>query len=793
VKEKLELLRKAAESKVVYGLVLLGLIGLLFAWQIGNLGDHNWLYDEAGYIAVPWMVAAGHTLYTEVYSPSPPLFTLSVAAAFKVWGNSVEVGRAVIVAYSALGLLAAALLAREIRGRVAGLAVVLLLFFSPEYFRLSRVTMSEVPAASLALISLLALLVYWRRGQRGWLVLSGLTLAASLLLKLVTLFALPLPILAVALRHFYPPSPGAGRFAAVSGKGMVLDFALWAVSFCLPILLCLLIYDPWAMYEQAVALHWRGREFHQVDYSRRGPRILGYLWQDRGLLMLALGGSLFCWLRRSRQALLVVAWFLLVTIMMINQAPLTTHHMLPMVPPLAILAGVMVQEGWDSWLALIRQRRWQSVLLPAVGVGLVAFYLVNWPAVTKSNREEMVRTNTPDELVEDAISLLRQATAPGDFVISDDPLIVLLAGRNIPPTLTGADWRRLHVGYLTAEQLIALSEQYGVSALVFWKERFDSLTTYVQWVEDRFEAVKIGTSSHRLYLPPQLSESPSTTFGHKIQLLASRVDESRLASTGKLRVTLFWRALQPVGGDYTFYLKLINPAFHIWGQQDSRPYHDGSPTWTWRKGQVIYDPRQLELLPGTPPGQYQIEIIPVEIYSTEALEPDVGGPVFLGPIEVLRHASPPIEALDIEHPLVAELGGKVRLLGYNIESGFHPGDGIHMTLFWQCLEEMGQDYTVFIHLIDEKRNIWGQKDNQPVDGFYPTSRWEADEIVRDQYDILIVPEVSPGEYRIEVGMYLAETGERLEAVGEEGAWPENSILLEKIAVATPGGKEALRD
>jgi hypothetical protein len=135
--------------------------------------------------------------------------------------------------------------------------VVLLLFFSPEYFRLSRVTMSEVPAASLALISLLALLVYWRRGQRGWLVLSGLTLAASLLLKLVTLFALPLPILAVALRHFYPPSPGAGRFTAVRGKGMVLDFALWAVSFCLPILLCLLLYDPWAMYEQAVALHWR--------------------------------------------------------------------------------------------------------------------------------------------------------------------------------------------------------------------------------------------------------------------------------------------------------------------------------------------------------------------------------------------------------------------------------------------------------------------------------------------------------------------------------------------------------
>jgi 4-amino-4-deoxy-L-arabinose transferase-like glycosyltransferase len=776
-------LRKAAQSKVVYGLILSGLIALLFAWQIGSLGAHNWLYDEAGYVAVPWMVTAGHTLYTDVYSPSPPLFTLPIAAAFKVWGTSVKVARAVIVAYSALGLLAAALLAREIRGQVAGLAAVLLLFFSPEYFRLSRVTMSEVPATSLALIALLASLVYWRCGRKGWLILSGLAMAASLLVKLVTLFALPLPILAVVLRHFYPLSPGAGQSAAERVKGLALDFAVWAASFCLPILLCLLIYDPRAMYEQAVALHWRGREFHRVDYSRRGLRILGYLWQDRGLFILALGGSLSCWLRRSRQALLMGAWFLLVTIMMVNQAPLTAHHMLPMVPPLAILAGVMVQEVWDSWLALIKQRRWQDMFLPAVGAGLVAFYLVNWPAVAESNREEMARTNTLEGLVEDAISLLRQTTMPNDFVISDDPLIVLLAGRNIPPTLTGADWRRLSVGYLTAEQLIALSEQYDASALVFWRERFDSLPVYVEWAETQFEAVEVGNSQHRVYLPPSLSLSSGVTFGHKMQLLASRVDETYLASAGKLKVTLFWRALQPVGGDYTIYLKLINPAYHIWGQQDSRPYHDGSPTWTWQEGQIIYDPRQLELLPGTPLGEYQIEIIPVEIYRTEVLEADTGEPVLVGPVEVPRWAPPPVEALDIVHPQEAILGDKVRLLGYNIESGFRPGDGIHLTIFWQCLEEMKQDYTVFTHLIDEKQNIWGQKDNQPVDGFYPTSRWEVDEIVRDQYDLIISPEVPPGKYQLEIGMYLMETSRRLAILSEETHSPVgDKVLLETIQV-----------
>jgi len=93
---------------------------------------------------------------------------------------------------------------------------------------------------------------------------------------------------------------------------------------------------------------------------------------------------------------------------------------------------------------------------------------------------------------------------------------------------------------------------------------------------------------------------------------------------------------------------------------------------------------------------------------------------------------------------------------------------------------MDQDYTVFTHLVDEKQNIWGQKDNPPVDGFYPTSRWNVGEIVRDQYDILISPEAPPGEYQIEVGMYLAETGERLVVEGEKELQAQTAIAWKLV-------------
>jgi hypothetical protein len=234
--------------------------------------------------------------------------------------------------------------------------------------------------------------------------------------------------------------------------------------------------------------------------------------------------------------------------------------------------------------------------------------------------------------------------------------------------------------------------------------------------------------------------------------------------------------------DYTVYLKLVNSVYHVWGQQGGRPVWGGFPTNRWEKGQVVGDKREINILPGTPPGEYHIEVTLYNLHGGQALAGGSQGQLLLGPVGVPRRASPDIESLAIEHPIRVELGDKVRLLGYNVESGFRPGDGIHLTLFWQCLESIDQDYTVFTHLVDEDNRIWGQKDNQPADGFYPTTGWEPGEIVRDQYDLVISPDASPGYYWLEVGMYSAETGERLAALKDGAPLPDNRILLQPVVI-----------
>jgi hypothetical protein len=268
-------------------------------------------------------------------------------------------------------------------------------------------------------------------------------------------------------------------------------------------------------------------------------------------------------------------------------------------------------------------------------------------------------------------------------------------------------------------------------------------------------------------------------LGDPILLLGYDLDLSNVADD-EIGVNLYWQCLRAMKESYLVYLKLVNNVYHIWGQVDGIPLGGQLPTNWWQEGIVSRDPWEIKILPGTPPGAYHIEVILYDPKSQQALESAEGGPLLLGPLEIPRRGSPPTSSLDIEHPVEASLDDKVHLLGYNIESGFRPGDNIHLTLFWQCLEKMQRDYTVFAHLIDERGNIVAQKDNQPVDGFYPTTKWEPGEVVRDQYDLVISPEAPPGQYQFEIGMYLAETGERLR-VGD-GRSKADRVLLNEVEI-----------
>jgi hypothetical protein len=130
------------------------------------------------------------------------------------------------------------------------------------------------------------------------------------------------------------------------------------------------------------------------------------------------------------------------------------------------------------------------------------------------------------------------------------------------------------------------------------------------------------------------------------------------------------------------------------------------------------------------------------------------------------------------------LEDQVQLVGHSLDQeAYHPGDTIHVTLYWLALQEMSQNYKVFVHFMDQGTStMWAQHDGDPVEGFTPTTRWLAGELVVDHHALYIPPEAPPGRYKLFTGMYEFETMRNLTILTPEAASPGNRIMLQDVEV-----------
>ncbi len=137
--------------------------------------------------------------------------------------------------------------------------------------------------------------------------------------------------------------------------------------------------------------------------------------------------------------------------------------------------------------------------------------------------------------------------------------------------------------------------------------------------------------------------------------------------------------------------------------------------------------------------------------------------------------------------VVVNLENQVQLLGYSLDKeAYRSGETAHLTLYWLGLQEMSQNYKVFVHFMDQGlTTMWAQDDGDPVEGFTPTTRWLSGEIVADDHALYIPPEAPPGTYKLFAGMYEWETVRNLTILTPEAASPNNRILLAEVEVVAP--------
>ncbi|MGQ9667805.1 MAG: hypothetical protein ACUVWB_10865, partial [Anaerolineae bacterium] len=115
-------------------------------------------------------------------------------------------------------------------------------------------------------------------------------------------------------------------------------------------------------------------------------------------------------------------------------------------------------------------------------------------------------------------------------------------------------------------------------------------------------------------------------------------------------------------------------------------------------------------------------------------------------------------------------GESIRLVGAEIpQTEVSPGDTLDITLYWECLAAVEEDYNITLKLWGRGMQIVGSVDTYPGWGAYPTSLWLPGQMIRDHYTIAIDPQApAPAILRVDVGVYPLETMERLPAYDAHG-------------------------
>jgi hypothetical protein len=179
----------------------------------------------------------------------------------------------------------------------------------------------------------------------------------------------------------------------------------------------------------------------------------------------------------------------------------------------------------------------------------------------------------------------------------------------------------------------------------------------------------------------------------------------------------------------------------------------------------------IPTLTDAPSGRYRVT---VGLYRSDTLErlpvsnrdgEQIGDEIVLDFIALRR---PEDVIPESDKPMDTTLGTTVQLVGMDLEqiTDASSPSAIQVTLHWQAIGTMADDYTVFVHLLVPDGAILAQGDGPPLSGFYPTSYWDPGERVIDQHLIPVEASTIPEGAQIALGMYLPQTGERLPVTGE---------------------------
>ena len=286
------------------------------------------------------------------------------------------------------------------------------------------------------------------------------------------------------------------------------------------------------------------------------------------------------------------------------------------------------------------------------------------------------------------------------------------------------------------------------------------------------------------------------TFGEQMRLLGyDLLDDPR---RGETQIRLYWQALRRIDTDlqlYPFFIDLNGDLI-----EDTRLRPMATQLWypprLWQPGETIVS----QTLPW-PLGErwsLAVGVLAGDDWAdwSQRLKAEIGPDqpglrrfetntwvrlaTFQRRERTLTAVTPSDDDLEPSLPLQANFADQMQLLGYDLSQ---TGETIELTLYWETLQQMGLDYTIFVHLVDGAGNPVAQQDAQPWwEVPIPTSTWQPGEILKDHHSLPLPPELPAAPYTLHVGVYFWQTLERLPVL-EAGVPLDNFVVLGEVELA----------
>ena len=261
---------------------------------------------------------------------------------------------------------------------------------------------------------------------------------------------------------------------------------------------------------------------------------------------------------------------------------------------------------------------------------------------------------------------------------------------------------------------------------------------------------------------PEVTTRLDQAFEGGLSLLGMTPAEDRMAADEELPVELVWHVRESPTVRYRTTVLLRGQDGQIWspaGTARPRGYENPPHPVTWQPGAYFYDPHLVALLPGTPPGDYEVV---VALFDADTLLPAsrlgaggeaVGPDMVLGTVTVTpAQRVPDPVALGAPRDAVLQRCGTVGLWSMETDRAAGvPGDVVAIRWIWEAVGGVPREGgAATLRLLDAGGSQVHGWTLPPVAAWWPPEAWTAGERWVGRHVVRLPGDLESGRYTLSV-------------------------------------------